>query len=63
MYLNGISNHISKEKTFMHSRFSFIRKDGEEVPGTVAVIVLPDRQGAVGIFLPDSLSIIDLSTV
>ena len=62
-YLNGIEREILKEKKFMHSRFSFIHKNGEEVPGSVAIIVLPDRQGAVGIFLADATSILSKGVV
>ena len=57
-YLRGIEGKIMKGRRFIHSRFSFIHKKGHEVVGSVAIIILPDRVGAVGIFLPDSCGII-----
>tara|TARA_E500000331_G_C17252683_1_gene711844 strand:- start:1659 stop:2294 length:636 start_codon:yes stop_codon:yes gene_type:complete len=57
-YLQGIEKRLSSGEKFIHSRFSFLHKEGHEVPGTVAIVVLPDRQGAAAIFLPDNNSII-----
>ncbi len=57
-YVQGISSKVMAKEKFMHSRFAFVSKAGIEVRGSVAVIILPNRSGAVGIFLPDNSGII-----
>ena len=43
----------------MHfSKYSYLSKSGEKVPGTVAIFIFPDRSGVAAIFYPDHMSIV-----